>query len=61
MSTIRNILILAVAMVLLKDIIVKIPGFLVGSIDTIGRMPAKMVAIVILIVTGIVFLVKKKK
>ena len=61
MSTLRNFIIFLILVVLLKDVIVKIPSWIIGGIDTVGHMPAKTVAIIILVVAGIFVFFKERK
>ena len=55
------IVLMIIIVIMLKDVIVRIPGFIVGVVDTIGHMPAKEVAIAVLVIVGIVLIFKKTK
>lgn len=61
MCKILTVIILVVFAVLFKDILVRVPGFIVEVIDKIGHMSAKTIAIVILLIAIIWILFKNRK
>lgn len=61
MSKLLTLIVLVIFAVIFRDILAQVPGFIVGVIDTIGHMPAKTVAIIILIIAGLWIIFKNRK